>query len=529
MAQDKHDRAELESIIARTALKYDLLPYESNPFPQSHPHRMGAMAKLFGLEPVPLGRARVLELGCAAGGNLIPHAFRNPGATFVGVDLSRTQVAAGRARIAHLGLENVKIHCRSLTELDEAVGQFDYIICHGVYSWVPAPVREEILRISQERLAPGGVAYISYNVLPGWRMLQALRDAFLLEIPDQNDSRRRVAQARQFLAFLKDTVPAGSAYQKIIAGEELRFAGMSDDYIAHEFLEEVNEPCTFKEFLEQAGRRGLAYLGDADLPSMILDNQPAETARRVRERVGNNLAATEQCLDYITGRTFRQTLLVHAGRQAEIDRGLVPGRIRDLHFLAAADLKHERQREGCIVSDSKGRSLATKSPIVAEAMEHMVKRFPASFSVDSLTGLLSAPHRTQESGRLVCGTLFDLVRIGLAHAMLDPACLHHGVSDKPVACPLVRSDAARGERSTANLRHEPVRFDPVARAILPRMDGTRGHAALADAMAAEVLAGRLRFTQDGQPVTDKNLIAATARERIPRILAGCARAALLVG
>src|SRR3569623_819838 len=175
---------EVEAIIARTALKYNLLPYQSKAFAQSEPSRLGGIARLFGLEAAPLDGARVLELGCASGGNIIPLALRYPGASFIGVDLARTQVAAGRARIARLGQGKI--------EIGDELGSFDYIISHGVYSWVPPAVQDAIFRIVGARLSPVGIACISYNVLPGWRMLQPLRDAFMLQIPDDVDSLARV-------------------------------------------------------------------------------------------------------------------------------------------------------------------------------------------------------------------------------------------------------------------------------------------------------------------------------------------------
>ncbi len=258
------DTADLEAIIARTALKYDLLPYESKPFAQSQPARLGALAKIFALDVASLENARVLELGCASGGNIIPHALRYPKAKFVGIDLARTQVAAGRARIASLGLSNIEILCQSFTEIDDALGEFDYIICHGVYSWVPAPVQEAIFKVVRARLSPVGVACISYNVLPGWRMMQPLRDAFLLQIPDSVDSLARVAQARELLNFLKETTPDKGPYGDMIRAWADRLATLPDDYIAHEFLEETNAPSTVREFTGGAARHGLGYLGSAN-------------------------------------------------------------------------------------------------------------------------------------------------------------------------------------------------------------------------------------------------------------------------
>src|SRR5262245_61683475 len=112
---------------------YDVLPYSSKPFPQSAPPRLAALAALFGLSPPGVSEARVLELGCAAGGNIIPLSLRFPGARFRGVDLGERHVREGQARIAALELKNVRIEQADITTLDLRGERFDYIICHGVY------------------------------------------------------------------------------------------------------------------------------------------------------------------------------------------------------------------------------------------------------------------------------------------------------------------------------------------------------------------------------------------------------------
>src|SRR3974390_1016954 len=159
---------DLTSHLARNARNYDALPYVPEPFPNTHPALLGAIARLLAIEAAPPGEARILELGCAVGGNIIPLAARHPRTTVVGVDLSSAQVAAARARIADLKLANIEIRCQSIEQvLETADAPFDYIICHGVYSWVPAPLRETILRICRQRLSPRGVAVVSYKRLPG--------------------------------------------------------------------------------------------------------------------------------------------------------------------------------------------------------------------------------------------------------------------------------------------------------------------------------------------------------------------------
>src|SRR5690606_10385366 len=129
---------------------------------------------------VSVKNARVLELGCAGGGNLLPFALAYPDAKAVGVDLSEVQVKQGRQVVQALGLHNLQLHAMSLTDIGPEFGQFDYIIAHGVVSWVPPEVREAMMRIMRENLAPEGIGYISYNTYPGWKAGDIVRDAMLL-------------------------------------------------------------------------------------------------------------------------------------------------------------------------------------------------------------------------------------------------------------------------------------------------------------------------------------------------------------
>jgi methyltransferase-like protein/cyclopropane fatty-acyl-phospholipid synthase-like methyltransferase len=515
--------AELEAIIARTALKYDLLPYTSNPFPQTQPARLGAVARLFGLNPKPLAKARVLELGSAAGGNIIPLAAQYPDAEFVGVDLSRTQVAAGRARITHLGLTNTVIHCKSFTELTDEDGKFDYIICHGVYSWVPAQVRDAILAICRRHLADEGVAMISYNVLPGWRMMQALRDAFLLYVPDQNDSHQRVAQARALLQILKEYSPDTGAYKQILSVWADRLTNLPDDYIAHEFLEEINEPCTFKQFVDNAARHNLAFLGEADLPSMVLDNQPVETANKIREITGNQIIGSEQMLDILNGRTFRQTLLVKSELGEKINRNVTTSSVAQLHIITGGDITVTRTEKGGEAVDGAGRKLSTEHSAVIDAMEKLVARQSASASVAELADASVSPAEKA----IVEETILRLGLSGMCTFLSEsvPACI--APSKTPTATLLARMDAQHGESATTSLRHERVAFDALGQFVLPLLDGSRDLASIAELVVAAAKMGRLNFEMNGERVTDPVQQRAIADQQVEAIVQNLARTALL--
>lgn len=511
---------DVEAIIARTALKYDLLPYQSKAFAQSQPSRLGAIARLFGLEAAPLATARVLELGCASGGNIIPLALRYPDATFIGVDLARTQVAAGRSRIAKLGLNNIKIHCQSFTEIGEELGSFDYIICHGVYSWVPAAVQDAIFRIIGARLSPVGTACVSYNVLPGWRMLQPLRDAFMLEIPDDVDSRARVAKARELLDFLSKATPDKGPYGEMLRTWAERLSGLPDDYIAHEFLEEMNNPSTVRAFAVGAARHGLGFLGECELAGMIPENYGAETAAQVRARSRNDLIETEQYFDLLSGRTFRNSILVSTQRLATADRALKPETVAGLHFLTQAGMRLERDDGKCVVTDAAGRTLTTMSSSVADGIARLVSRFPSSSTLDDCVGT------DDEDKAAILDGLYRMLLVGMVTVSSEPIDAAE-VSDQPMAIALARADAADGATYTTNLRHESIALDAAIRALLPMLDGTRDHAALADGLAEEALAGRLGFLREGQPVAGPEEVARAASEHLPALLAQLARSALL--
>src|SRR5262249_31003951 len=152
------------------------VPYGDNVFPNTHPERMAAVASLFGLRTAPADDCRVLDLGCGTGANLIPMALVLPGSRFVGIDLSQRQIAHGQRTVAELGLTNVDLRPLSILDVGGDLGTFDYVICHGVFSWVPPAVQDKILDVCRDNLRPDGVAYVSYNTYPGWHIRGMIRE-----------------------------------------------------------------------------------------------------------------------------------------------------------------------------------------------------------------------------------------------------------------------------------------------------------------------------------------------------------------
>jgi 2-polyprenyl-3-methyl-5-hydroxy-6-metoxy-1,4-benzoquinol methylase len=68
------------------------------------------------------------------------------------------------------GVQNLELRAANITDVTPEWGKFDYIITHGVFSWVPHDVAEKVLQICAEQLTPNGLAYNSFNTYPGWHM-----------------------------------------------------------------------------------------------------------------------------------------------------------------------------------------------------------------------------------------------------------------------------------------------------------------------------------------------------------------------
>jgi methyltransferase-like protein/SAM-dependent methyltransferase len=460
---------------------YDEVPYESFPIAGTHPDRLWTLARLPGLDAPALETCRILELGCGAGGNIIPMASELSKAQVVGVDLSGVQVAQGVAAIEALQLPNIKLVAGSVMDIDDSYGQFDYIIAHGLYTWVPAEVQEKILEICKRNLSSRGVAYVSYNTLPGWRMRGMIRDVMRYHAMQFPQPGQRVEQARSILDFLARAVPEqDSAYGKLLKHELELLRAAPDYYILHEHLEELNEPLYFHEFIARAQRHGLQYLADADVSTMMASRFPPQVAETVR-RIAPDVIRQEQFMDFLTNRTFRQTLLVHA--EQSIDRVITVQRVRELWVSGAArpmsakpDLTEGVVEKFCTPA---GMCVSTPKAITKAALVTLAARVPSAISVMDLLGLayarlhpMTAQQPSVQDYEVLAGDLLHAyaARVVEFHAGPSPFSLEPGTH--PRASPLARYQAERGTRITTML-HESINIPDPIRHLLPLLDGSR--------------------------------------------------------
>ncbi|MGC4114769.1 MAG: class I SAM-dependent methyltransferase [Myxococcales bacterium] len=280
---------------------YDQLPYDGFPVPQSHPDTLAAVARLFGLSPADVPTCRVLELGCGTGANLLPMAAAFPRARFVGVDLSTVQIEQGQAEARAMGVSNLELVAADLARW-EPQGPFDFVLAHGVFSWVSRPVQEALLALVQKSLAPHGVAFVSYSALPGDHPRQALREMLSWGARGVEDPRQKVARARELAAVLgrnlPDRAPSAAALRKFVA----EVGGMSDSYVLHDLLAETHEAFTLTRFVSRAQGHGLAYLGDAQLHAMFAGDLEEEVVQVLRA-CATDQASFEEGMDSLHAAT----------------------------------------------------------------------------------------------------------------------------------------------------------------------------------------------------------------------------------
>jgi methyltransferase-like protein len=469
---------------------YDDVPYGASAHPSTHPDRLATIATLFGATPPPPAEARVLELGCARGGNLIPMAVAAPGARFVGIDLSGRQIEDAQSVVSKLALDNIEVRHASILDVDASYGEFDYIICHGVYAWVPHDVQHKILSIYAEHLSPNGVGHVSYNTYPGWHFRGMVRDMLVYHSSGFTDPATRIAAARAMLGFLAHSAGQESSYGRIINAELDLLAKLPDYYLFHEHLEPDNQPLYFHEFAERVAAADLQYLGDADPPTMGHFNFPEEVQQILR-KLSNNVVEAEQYMDFLRNRTFRQSLLVKP--DVPLSRSLTPASLRGLRVASSVEVDGSTDGPELQFRGRTNESLTTRDPVLVTALRTLRDGWPGSIVFDELVRAVSEALGVgaDEVGRSLGKSLLRLYvssRLVELHAAAPAFTLV--VGDRPVASPLARLQA-RETTEVTNLRHEPVRLGDAERLVLAHVDGTRSRAEIAallnDPSAADAL------------------------------------------
>lgn len=520
-----------QTTAARTS--YDDVLYESHSYPATQPPHLFTVGTLFGLTPPPLETARVLELGSALGGNLLPLALDYPRATFVGVDLSREQTEAASRTREDLGLTNVTFLQRDILDITEELGTFDYIICHGILSWVPENVRGKVLDICRDHLTPSGLAVVSYNALPGWHFIGGLRDMMRYHCRNFTTPQEQISQAVGLLDFLSENAPPGQqAYKTIIDNERRILTSTNPSYIFHDHLENTNTPFYLHDFVDRIKERGLHYVGDSSLPSMHVGSLPVAAREKIRQI--SDPVRREQYMDFLHNRRFKFSIISRQspGAGREIDPDSIFRFYVEVNMKARDETPDTEQPVTFVHSGGSGASFTTQKRAVSEFYLELTRQAPRRVLLKDVILTtqkklgLKTPQPLERAAR---NFALPLVMSGFLSLTPDRDRSVTGVSEKPCAAPLARIQARDPQcRMVINAHRTMTRIDLFTQQLLRHLDGSKNRKDLEKIMTDLAMHGELPISESGEPVKETAILERILPPLIEQALQKMAAGYLLI-
>lgn len=512
----------------------------SKPVFQTSPGHLRAVAHLYGIDTVPLREARILELGCGTGGNLLPHALGYPSSVVVGVDVDSESVAYGQQVIAELGVQNQQLFAVGLDVLlgIEDLGEFDYILVHGSYALVDADTRLALMHFCRKHLSPLGLACFGYPTYPGQKSHDVLRDAVQLHSGLASTESDRLSSAKAMLTFMAHGLDARNPMAANVRKQAVLAERKTDLAVALEFLEGFGQPCYFVEFNDLAQQAGFVYVGDAEPHTELAGSYPSNVRNlyQIINPEGNKVLG-QQYLDFASGRASRMSLLTHASRAADVTAFPQLKRLRDLRW--AGSFKRVVTDNGTVSNghtDAAGEELGTDDRTSLRILDVLGSAWPFSLDFDTLTYNVRSPAASlrpdddpQATVANALGALFTQGR-GLLRPSLEESPYDLSPALQLGAVPglvLLTGDRAADmpyRMAILNLWSDAVvvALDPVERAMLPHFDGKRD-------LASQVATLRA-LLEPGETSGDERKAAnLRARKALSKLVDKLRRHGLLVG
>jgi methyltransferase-like protein/2-polyprenyl-3-methyl-5-hydroxy-6-metoxy-1,4-benzoquinol methylase len=510
---------------------YDAVSYPGHVYEHTHPNRLAALAKLYGMDPTPVAQCRVLELGCGSGSNLLPMAFQYPRSEFVGIDLSGLTVQRGMSNVRALGLNNIRLLHHDIMDVDASFGRFDYIIAHGVYSWVPPAVRNHIMNVFKHNLTADGVCYVSYNAHPYSHTRNLARDMMIYHTRHLTDTKHKTSQAIAIMKFLSDASDARSVHGAIMRDQYKRVSEMPEEVLFHDDLNEMARAFLLHELVDEAGRHGLQYLSDAEFSRRNLADYPDQVRATLERFPETEFVAREQYQDFIDGNGFRRSLLCHDNVRLRrtIDVTFVT-RFYLLCGLHPVDPKYSlADKSPMQFQTQKGATLTVNEPLLKAAHLCLGEVWPDALSFEELLrksqAILPGRKAAEEDAQMLMEAMYVLTSSGVAAFAAWPPAVTTEISSRPEVSALVRQQAQSGPIVTNQL-HQAVRLeDEKVRRFVQLLDGTRSVEAIVLEMGR--ILESMPITADGNSAEAED--GSSVREEVERSLTVVSKLGLLVG
>ena len=504
---------------------YDEVTYPSMVFPHIRPDQIGAISVLHGVTPENIERCRVLELGCGDGTNLLSIAYTMPESHCVGLDLSGPRIDEANEYATAIGIANAEFHKLDLLEYEPGkFGEFDFIIAHGVYSWVPEPVREKVLWILEKSLKPNGVGFISYNLYPGWHIREVTRHAMQFQTELIDEPIEKAKNGVRFVEFLKEASEPNSLYRSLLEKQFTYLEEKVPESIFHDDLSTNNQPFYFRQFIDRIGKSGLQFVSELEPMSFFVDDLPA-FAQEALDKVWDDPLRREQYLDFIRGRFFRSTLVCRESMRPSYRP--VPRGVGSLYLSspsrAISSGSSLTDDSAVAFSAPKDNEFEINHPLVKSLLGLLGPAWPKRFSFSEIKESLKVGSDAELE--VLQNAAIKLITANIVEVRCFRPQIEMSVSQRPKVSDFARWQAERGFRSRGNscgvtsMHGADIPVDnELLREQIVLSDGTRDRANLEAAILNRV---------DGKP-GERPAIEPNFSETIESNLEMLARSALLV-
>ena len=473
---------------AKSDSTYDGIPYPGFTFSQTHPDLLATMGRLHGLSTADPRACRVLEAGCGTGANLLLMAHTLPESEFVGIDLSAVQIDIAKTGASELGLKNVSFEQRDILGVDpQQLGRFDYIIAHGIFSWVPADVRQALIDIYSGCLSENGVGFISFNSYPGCHLRQMAWEPMRFHVSGIDSGPKKVEEGKKLLAALANAAAPDSIYRSILWDELKRLVEKPLAASFHDDFESTNQPYYFHEFSSAMRSSGLKYLTEAEPQWLNFADLPPN-AQTFLHSLDSDIEKREQYLDFVRCTRFRNVLVCNENAKTTH----VPDVTAVKDFFVAAEIAPVSDDEKVGNYEAKnfsrpdGASLGIGHPLTKAALVHLGNVFPRRIRFDELVlaaeALLETSSSADDIATLV-KCLSDMTVVGYVRLhSYEPVC-SYTLSERPIANEFTAWQARSDSDSIALFNHITLHPEiDITRDLIPLLDGTKDHTDLVSAM-----------------------------------------------
>lgn len=459
------------------AFAYDEVAYPAPVLSILTSDYLAAAGYMHGWRPPAPERASYLEIGCGDGYNLAGIGAVTPGGHCVGFDLSKAAVARGQAIVEAAGLRNVKISVGDIMDYPRSGKVFDYIVSHGVYTWIPQHVRPAMLELIAKQLAPGGVAYVSFDALPAAGPKAYIHAFLMRELAGIEGFEQRCEQAVRLLAMMKRNQRPESRLTVQLDQLINDLPQFDPGYFFHDWLAEFYAPISLEEFGAAAAEHGLVRAGDAAMYDMFVGDLDSE-ARAMVEACGNDMARRSELVFALRGaHLFRRELLVRADAPPpplEWSEGV---RLLSFGYSGNRETTEEEGKPAVRYTYGPKNSAVADDPNTIAVLDELHRWFPNERTFEQLLATTGVKVATLEKTLLQMGTtgIIDV------HAMAQNFVTEPG--EKPRVGQLIRSMLREGEEALSLRHHKLVEQNEMSRALVALCDGSRSRDELAATMA----------------------------------------------